>query len=293
MRQVRQPRVIVLGNEKGGSGKSTTAMHLIVALRRLGYSVACLDLDTRQRSLSRYVENRRKYCLERDADLPMPEYQDLQLSDEDSKIQAVAEDAARLEKALADLLTRNQLVVIDCPGRDSALARYAHGLADILITPLNDSFVDFDLLAQIDSKTFSVKGPSRYSEMVWRSRKERVMRDGGTIDWFVMRNRLSHVDSRNKRRMSISLEELARRIGYKLLSGFGERVIFRELFPLGLTVLDMAPDGGEAPLTMSHVAARQEVRDLVAALDLVAPVAPVMKGQLPLPVMTDEVALNG
>ena len=60
--QARPARVIVVGNEKGGSGKSTVAMHVAVALvKARPERVATIDLDIRQRSLTHYVENRRAW----------------------------------------------------------------------------------------------------------------------------------------------------------------------------------------------------------------------------------------
>src|SRR5579862_8187854 len=54
-------RVIVVGNEKGGSGKSTIAMHIAIALIKSGQSIATIDLDSRQRSFTQYIENRRAW----------------------------------------------------------------------------------------------------------------------------------------------------------------------------------------------------------------------------------------
>jgi len=92
------------------------------------------------------------------------------------------------------------------------------------------------------------------------------------VDWVVMRNRLSSLAARNKRDMGTVIEALAKRIGFRTATGLSERVIYRELFLSGLTLLDLkrgASGGKTGPsMTMSHVAARQEVRDLVAALNL-------------------------
>jgi chromosome partitioning protein len=133
---------------------------------------------------------------------------------------------------------------------------------------MNDSFVDFDLLGRVDPQSWKIKGPSVYSEMVWESRKRRAMADGGTIDWVVMRNRLSTLAAKNKRRVENVLEALADRIGFRLAPGFGERVIFREMFPSGLTLLDLRSEGVDAQMSMSHVAARAEVRGLLDELNL-------------------------
>jgi chromosome partitioning protein len=87
-----------------------------------------------------------------------------------------------------------------------------------------------------------------------------------------MRNRLSNLNARNKHVMADILGDLSGRIGFRLAPGFGERVVFRELFLKGLTVMDLGSVAGESRLTLSHVAARQEVRALVAALNVLPPV---------------------
>lgn len=261
------PRVVVLGNEKGGSGKSTTAMHLVVALLRLGHRVGVLDLDARQGTLSRYVENRTAFVRETGLPLPLPELRRVVRSDDASRDAAEAEERARLDSALAELAGQDFLVV-DTPGSDSHLSRIGHQAADVLITPLNDSFVDLDLLARIDPDGRRILGPSVYSEMVWQQRQMRARAGGRPVDWIVMRNRLSHLDARNKQKVGGLLDQLAKRIGFRLAPGFGERVIFRELFPKGLTLLDLREAGTD--LTLSHLAARQEVFSLLAALGLEA-----------------------
>lgn len=260
--------VVVLGNEKGGTGKSTTAMHVAVALLRLGQRVAAIDLDSRQRSLARYIDNRRAYAGRMQVALPLPTVVTITRSKADTREAAEAEERAAFESALADLAARHDFVVVDSPGSDSFLSRLGHAAADTLITPLNDSFVDFDLLAEFDPVSFDVRRPSLYSEMVWESRKRRALRRRAPMDWIVMRNRLTTLDARNKRRVADMLDTLAQRIGFRVAPGFGERVIYRELFPHGLTLLDLADAGLEVKMTMSHVAARQEMRDLIATLRL-------------------------
>jgi chromosome partitioning protein len=260
--------VLVLGNEKGGTGKSTTAMHLIVALLRLDRTVGAIDLDSRQRSLTRYIENRRDWAQRIGAKLPSPEWITIARSGRDSRDAAQAEERQAFEEALCDLQSRCDFVVIDSPGSDSFLSRIGHSAADTLITPLNDSFVDFDLLAKVDPKTLDVRAPSLYSEMVWDSRKRRALKRHQPIDWVVMRNRLTSLDARNKRKIADILDALAQRIGFRIAPGFGERVIYRELFPMGLTLLDLTESGLDLKLTMSHVAARQELRDLLRTLKL-------------------------
>ena len=266
-RPLKRPHVVVLGNEKGGSGKSTTAMHVIVALLHDGYSVGSLDLDARQGTLSRYIENRRDFSAAGGLKLPLPEPRAVLRSTLDSAVAARDDEAGRLAAALADLV-HCDFIVIDTPGSDNSLSRLGHARADTLITPMNDSFVDLDLLARLDASGKRIKGPSLYAEMVWDQRKQRALRDGGSIDWIVMRNRLSSLDARNKRQIGRLLDELARRIGFRQAPGFTERVVFRELFPRGLTLLDLRQTDSGVAMSMSHVAARQEVRALLAAIGL-------------------------
>lgn len=262
--------VIVLGNEKGGSGKSTTAMHLVVALMRSGCKVGVVDLDLRQRTLTRYLENRRIFMQTEKTELSFPVLADVIESADDSRARSRRQELDNFGTALAGF-EGCDFAVIDCPGANTYLSRLAHIHADTIITPLNDSFVDFDLLAAIDRKTGQVTGPSIYSEIVWEARKHRArtgIRSG--IDWVVMRNRLSGRRTRNKKNMGERLEDLSARIGFRLVSGFGDRVIYRELFPAGLTLLDLG-NTGTASLrlsSMSHVAARLEIRSLVESLRL-------------------------
>lgn len=266
----QRPYLIVLGNEKGGSGKSTTAMHIVVSLLAEGYKVGTIDLDARQKSLTRYVENRRKYCEANGLTLPMPTELVVPRSELRSADAAEADEKERFEQAYLALAGRVDVVVVDCPGSDTYLSRLAHTAADTLVTPVNDSFVDLDLLAKIDPDTYAVQGPSLYAEMVWKARQRRALADGGSIDWVVLRNRVGSLHAKNKERVEAALSELSKRIGVRYVSGLGERVIYRELFLLGLTLIDLKSEGGldGQGMSMSHVAARQELRALVNALDL-------------------------
>ncbi len=261
--------VIVMGNEKGGSGKSTTAMHVITALARSGRRVGAIDLDLRQQSLFRYLDNRDDYARRHGVSLPSPLRALPEPSAHDSRAAAEAEDQARFDAAVSGLAARCDFILIDCPGSHTGFARMAHAIADTLITPMNDSLVDFDLLARLDPETGSILGPSVYSEMVWKARQTRAAAGRRPMDWLVLRNRMAALDARNKRRVGAALTELARRIGFRLAPGFSERVIFRELFLSGLTLLDLR-ETDPAAMTMSNVAARQEVRELMRSLALPA-----------------------
>lgn len=262
------PHIVVVGNEKGGSGKSTTTMHLIAGLLQRDFRVGSIDLDAGQATLTRYVENRRRTNETLGVNLKMPEHVRLESSALDSSSAAADDDLVRLERCVASLTEANSFIVIDTPGSAIPISRHAHSLADTLITPLNDSYIDLDLLAAVDPKTHRVLHPSRYAEMVWEQKKARAMRGGRPIDWIVMRNRLGNLASRNKAAMDRTVEELARRIGFRVAPGFSERVIFRELFLRGLTLLDLRDVGGAQRLNMSHIAARQEVRQLLLAIGL-------------------------
>lgn len=263
---VKRGHILVIGNEKGGSGKTTTSMHLIVALLRLGFKVGSMDIDARQRSLSRYIENRKSTMASESATLPLPAHVVINRSPFLTNREAEEDERDRFTRALARLLANCDFVVIDSPGSDTYLSRLAHSYADTVITPVNDSFVDLDVLAAVDGISMKILKPSIYSEMLWEQKLQRAKRDGGTIDWVVMRNRLSNIDARNKRMITRIMEDLTRRLGFRLAPGFSERVIFRELFLLGLTVLDVVETNKSGSLSMSHLAARQEVRDLLKSL---------------------------
>lgn len=259
--------IIVVGNEKGGSGKSTTCMHVATALTRMGKKVGALDLDLRQRSFGRYVENRLAFMAREGLDLPTPDYRELPEVDPETLDPGENAYDRRLSTAVAALETECDFILIDCPGSHTRLSQVAHSLADTLITPLNDSFIDFDLLARIDPETSRVTGPSIYSEMVWSARQLRARAGLKPIDWIVLRNRLGAQQMHNKKKVGAALEQLSKRIGFRVAPGFSERVIFRELFPRGLTLLDLR-DVGVENLNMSNIAARQELRDLIKELRL-------------------------
>ena len=260
--------VVVVGNEKGGSGKSTTAMHLIVALLRRGHAVTSIDLDARQATLTRYFENRQRTAQTRAPSLPLPEHYAVSKSALDMLGKAQDEERDRLTQLIEHLRRSFDYLVIDTPGADSFLSRVGHSFADTLVTPMNDSFLDLDLLAKVDGETMRVVAPSIYSEMVWEQRKARLERDGGKMDWVIMRNRLATLDARNKRDVEKILEQLQRRLSFRVANGFHERVIFRELFLDGLTLLDLRDAGMGLRLNLGHVAARAEIKQLLRTLNL-------------------------
>ena len=260
------PHRIVFANEKGGTGKSTTAVHVAVALAYRGAKVAAIDLDPRQRTLYRYFENRAETERRRGIELPGARFA---VFEQGSPEQL---EAAVDELAQGDLAGPADFVIFDTPGRDDPLARHAAARADTLVTPMNDSFVDFDLIGQVDAETFKVRRLSFYAELIWEARKSRAMKQireaRREMDWIVVRNRVHHVDARNQRRVDEALAELSKRVGFRVAAGLSERVIYRELFPSGLTLLDKGQLG---ELGTSHLVARQELRELVANLHLPMP----------------------
>ncbi|MBT8476729.1 MAG: division plane positioning ATPase MipZ [Alphaproteobacteria bacterium] len=260
--------IIVVGNEKGGSGKSTTSMHVATALARMGHRVATLDLDLRQKTMARYIENRLLFNKRHDLNLPCPTYRNLPDIPADALQPGENVYDRRLSAAVAGLEDECDFILIDCPGSHTRLSQVAHSLADTLVTPLNDSFVDFDLLARADPESNKILGPSIYSEMVWNARQLRAQAGLAPIDWIVVRNRLGAQAMHNKKKMGDALGDLARRIGFRVIPGFSERVIFRELFPRGLTLLDLRDIGVKGQMNISNVSARQELRELVRELRL-------------------------
>jgi chromosome partitioning protein len=261
--------VIVCGNEKGGSGKSTTAAHIAIALLRSGYSVATVDLDGRQLTLTHYLENRRRWAAKARLSLAVPHHFHVPPAYKDSISEAESEEFRRLTEGLAEIESSHDFLVIDTPGSDTFLNRLAHRIADTLITPMNDSFIDFDVLARIDPVSHEILETSQYANAVREARRERRRADNSILDWVVVRNRMANITSRNEQKIDSCLKNLASRLGFRIADGISERVIFREFFPIGLTALDEFEEHvlGTRP-TLSHLAARQEIRQLIAALRL-------------------------
>ncbi len=268
-RRTASAHVVVLGNEKGGSGKSTTAMHVAVALMNVGQRVATIDLDSRQKSFTHYIENRRAWARRAGIELMLPIHFCIARGSTLKLDENEAIEFSGFADAVSSVEQSHDFVVVDTPGTDSYLTRLAHSMADTLITPLNDSFVDFDVLGTVDQTSFAVVGESHYAEMVREARRHRRLIDGARLDWIVVRNRLSMLGSRNKRLVGEGLNQLSARLGFRCVDGFAERVVYREFFPRGLTALDNFDEGtlGTRP-SLAHLTARQEVMGLIEALKL-------------------------
>jgi chromosome partitioning protein len=268
-RQSAAAHVIVLGNEKGGSGKSTVALHIAVALLKAGQRVATIDLDARQRSLTRFITNRGAWAAHTGLNLELPTHrciefgQTMQIADNENR------ECQQFIDAVASLDRRVDFLVIDTPGTDSYLSRLAHSIADTLVTPLNDSLLDFDVLGIVDPATYAVIGVAHYAAMVRDARRSRRQLDGSTTEWIVMRNRLSMLASRNTQAVGDRLRELSRELGFRPIDGLVERSIYREFLLRGITALD---DIDQAELRMrqppGQIAARAEVKRLLEHLKL-------------------------
>ncbi|SFK76724.1 division plane positioning ATPase MipZ [Caulobacter sp. UNC279MFTsu5.1] len=266
-----ETRVIVVGNEKGGAGKSTIAVHLATALLYGGAKVALLDLDLRQCTSMRFFENRRAWIAGNNVTLPEP--LPFRLSDDDIALAAApeADQVAKFEAAFVAAREAADFVLIDTPGGDTAISRMAHGLADLIVTPMNDSFVDFDMLGHVDPVTMELQKPSLYSLTVWEARKARALSgQRQALDWVVLRNRLATTEARNRKRVEDRLTALSKRVGFRMGPGLRDRVIYRELFPFGLTIADLSTQVRPVPVSLQHLAARQELRALMHSLGLSA-----------------------
>lgn len=261
----RLPHVITVASAKGGTGKSTTAVHLVVGLLKLGKSVGSIDLDGTQGTLSRYFANREALAKENGQDLQIPRHRRIKPVDTHDRHRTAGNEDAKFLRALTDLSDRDYLV-IDTPGYDCHLARLGCKHADTLITPLNDSLLDIDILARIDRRRREVLGPSDYCKLVWVENDRRIACGRLPIDWVVIRNRLASLQTRNNREILGLLQQLSRRIGFRLEYGLSERVIYRELFLEGLTLLDLKEGLSDGRLSESHRHAREEIDELLRAI---------------------------
>lgn len=268
--------VIVIGNEKGGSGKTTTAIHLIMSLLKLGFSVCSIDIDP-QRSLTSYIENRQQTIIKQNIQLPFPHHFMIKQSPFKHTNESEEDEKRRFLGALEKGFSHSDFIIIDTPGSDNFMSRLAHSYADTVITPVNDSFMDLDVLAKVDNGKLDIERPGRYSQMIWEVKLQKAKRNRGQINWVVMRNRLLNLDAKNKRHVATVLTNLSKRFGCRVVPGFGERVIFKELFLNGLTLLDVMDSQVEVKLNLSHIAARQELFRFLEALEI-----PLLKSRLQL-----------
>jgi chromosome partitioning protein len=262
----RNSTVIVVGNEKGGSGKSTLSMHLAVAYLYAGYKVATIDLDGRQGTLTHYIENRIRHANDNGLDLPVPEHLVVTPSQFSNRKDA-EEDERQLSLEIEELRKEYDTIIVDTPGTFNSLSNSGHKNADILITPVNDSLVDIDVIATIDPYTKAIVAESQYTQNIREI--QRIRREAGKTDfkWIVLRNRIAHIDAKNKREVDTILKALESAVGFTYISGIGERVAYREMFLKGLTILDLLKMPAEE-ISISHIAAKNELMAILAAVGI-------------------------
>jgi chromosome partitioning protein len=291
------PHVIVIGNQKGGSGKSTFAMHIIVALLKAGKRVACFDLDLNQQTLTRYLANRREWDRKHDRKLELPDHypvkernaygtarnlkQFITQFKKDGRAQKAGfidssglSHSADLKQFISQLkeigrADKHDFIVIDTPSGVQHLSLIAHGMADTLITPINDSFFDLDVLVAMESSDLEPQ-LSAYANMVWSALEARSKVSGRATDWIIVRNRLEPVESNNHRQVALVLDAVQRKLGFRIAHGLLERPAYREFFAAGLTAFDFA-EGSDSSAESGRTTslARVEVEDLIREIGLI------------------------
>lgn len=251
--------IIVIGNEKGGTGKSTIAMHLSTKLLMENYKVAVLDLDGRQGSLSRYVENRKNFCDSHHIDLPQPLLYRVSPTSDPNQI---SDSLQELDNTIRKLSSDFDAIIIDTPGHKNYLFEAAHMYADTLISPITDSLIDLSAIAEIDSADGQLKCPGPYAEFVWETKKQLASKGKNYLNWIICGNKTTSLKSRNKAFVFEVLTKLGKLYGFRFCEGLKDRVIYKELFLDGLTVLDMQHEQLRRKMNMSHLAAKIEIKNL-------------------------------
>ena len=194
---LRSAHVIVVGNEKGGAGKSTLSIHLAVALLKAGYKVACIDLDSRQQTMTRFFENRASWSAQARWDIELPDHRALPRGELADARANEAMEFTTFAEAIGAVEHDYEFVVIDTPASDSFLMRLAHSLADTLVSPINDSYIDIDVFSRVQHDRSHRGAISQYAELVRIARRRRKLVDNGLIDWVVVRNRMASIASNN------------------------------------------------------------------------------------------------
>ncbi len=266
---LRTAHVIVVANEKGGTGKSTLSIHISVALLKAGFRVATIDLDTRQQTLTRFFENRASWAASAPWAVELPRHHALDRGNSDNVRDNETWEFGAFATAIAEVEHEYEFVVIDTPASDSYLMRLAHSLADTLVSPVNDSFIDVDVFSRVHHDRTKRGQVAQYADLVLEARRKRKMVDQGIIDWIIVRNRMSSTQSNNAKQIAGSLSRLASQLKFRPADGLHDRVIFRELFPIGLTALDPIEEAMRgSSLSASQISARREVESLIETLKL-------------------------
>jgi chromosome partitioning protein len=251
---IQKSHIIVFANEKGGVGKSTTAFHTCIALCNAGHKVAALDIDLRQLTLDRALNARMESAREYSVDLPGPR-----------QILLAQSTEAELETKIRMAQIECAFIVIDVGGHDSPIARRAIFMADTIVTPVNDSFIDLDMLGRIDPRTGELKTLGTFARLVAHLKEPGLALRARPLDWVVMQNRSRSRATKNERKVIDALNAIAPVAGFRLIPGLRERVVYRELFPIGLTLFDV----GLIPhLGRPQPAARDEISRMLETLNL-------------------------
>ncbi|MBL1241901.1 MAG: AAA family ATPase [OCS116 cluster bacterium] len=260
-------RVIVLGNEKGGTGKTTLAIHLLLGLQAKGARVAAIDLDGRAAGFSKFLENREAWAKHSRQNIYTPPFFTVSPSQNKDVAQREQEDFAAFAGAVEKLEHISDYLILDLPSGDTYLGRLAHSMADILITPLNDGFLDVNILGDVDDEDFSVKHINPYGKYVLDCLNRRKNIDGKGFTWLLVKNRVSSLGAKHKLKIDKALNNLAEKLGAKIATNIGDRVIFRELYAMGLSVFDVLDKQTGVKATASHNEAKKEVLDLIEYID--------------------------
>lgn len=251
--------VIVISNEKGGTGKSTISMHLAIKLMQEKFRVAAIDMDGRQGTLSHYIDNREKFCKEHQLSLPIPDLLTVEPKDAPTLFSSHCQE---VEKQITSMLTQYDALIIDTPGNKNYLFEEAHKFADTLITPMSDSLIDLNVISEIDFAHPEERHAGRYAQYIWDVKKYLAAHGKPMLNWIVVGNKISSLNSRNKNQVFGYLEKAAKTYGFRVAPTIRDRVIYKELFLQGLTVLDLSQDALKCRLSVSHIAAKQEIRQL-------------------------------
>ncbi len=253
----KNAHIIVVSNEKGGTGKSTISMHLAIKLLQEGFSVLAVDMDGRQGTLSRYIHNRNQFAQANDFRICTPEILTIAPVDDYAQISNHIKDS---QNAINQLKTKFDAIIIDTAGNKNYLFDVAHQFANTLITPMSDSLIDLNVLSQIDSQNNNQVG--HYAQYVWEVKKTLAQQNKTMLNWIVVGNKVSAFNSRNKNQVFEKLNSISKLCGFRVAKSIKDRVIYKELFMQGLTVLDLNSKELKHKLTLSHIAAKQEIRDL-------------------------------
>ena len=254
--ETSKAHIIVIGNEKGGTGKSTLAMHLAIKLMQENYHVAVIDLDGRQGSLTKYVNNRRNFCSKHQINLLTPIHYVFEPQADTGNIEEI-------KNLIKELRAKFDAIIIDTPGSKNYLFELAHQYPHTLITPIGDSLVDLSSIADIDPDSGEITNAGCYAEFVWETKKHLASQGLPYLNWVVCGNKISTIRSHNKLSVFAKLENLSKLYGFRFTEGLKDRVIYKELFLDGLTVLDLSREDLHRRMSISHLAAKMELNSLV------------------------------